>query len=328
MFDTFIASYHRVGTVALCRYLSLHREIYCPGYMGRFFHAVPPEEKSRSQAMQTKRKVLIWHDTELSLLENPALPLLKNRLILPIRHPVNFWSSIYNQEVEAHLFGTGDKPAGFSNYLAKQNLTKANAVAWGSQLLNKFNTTQVIDFFELGTDQVAQTMKRIYRWLDVDDDFTSPQFYTQQVSQLDRFVDNVSVNLTHSTGKSIPIRFGRKATFNNQFFPLFSLEHHATLSQKLENFEVLCGIPIDTLEHGSASSLRWIDREIEKRSESLALQFSDQLNHLLKRYNEMKANIPDKSFIDSINKRLMPFYHHIFQINPNIESLWRQHQLL
>ncbi|HHQ4652072.1 TPA: hypothetical protein ACSPZZ_001286 [Aeromonas hydrophila] len=316
-FDVTIITTYRVGTDSLCKYISKHHDIYCPGFYGMGFRANIYSKKTFAEIIACKRKVFMWHDGYTDILYNGKIPILPKYLIHPIRHPYEQAIACYNaslqhailNNIENNILNVEDYLVQHGKYIFGNSLHHVNHHS-------NFDSVKIIDFSGLSSGNINRTMNDIYRWLGVD---TCANFENDSAfhkSEVDFYLEKIPLRV-EAINLSWNFYFIRENVETpNNLYPIGIIEcsDFGTLKVCLMKDE------LHTNRFGYSNIMADDVAQIIRDHFANWLQL---LQEKIMAFSQYKISSLPTSVINLINKESFFDYQKILKINPEIEQLWR-----
>lgn len=314
-FDVTVMAGYRVGTDSLCKYISKHPNIYCPGYYGTKFRANTYSDKTFIDVIGCKRNVFIWHDINVDFIYSSDIPLKNHHLIHPIRHPYEQAIASYNSFLQQLVLDNKDIPD-VEEYILRNGELYFNSSLRCSKYYDKYEKVKIVDFSELARCSVNRTMNDIYQWLGVEEcaNFVDDSVFKK--SYVDTFLEKLPLRISYK-GIYWTIHFVRLVDFIPKY--LYKIG-----SINTDDFGILAMcMTKDEIYINRARYNDIIAKELELIIESHFSTWSDELNHKLDFFMMKKINSLPQKIYSLIDNECESDYEKIIEYCPKIEMLWR-----
>lgn len=314
-FDVTIITSYRVGTDSLCKYMSKHPDIYCPGYYGTKFRYHAYSDKTFTDTIRCKRNVFIWHDSNTDALYNGDVPIKYKYLIHPVRHPYEQMIASYNASLQQDIIYNKDT-VDIEKYIMQGNLNSLRcSLSYSSNYCN-YEKVKIVDFSNLSSAHINRTMNDIYQWLGVEECAKFDNDPVFKKSHIDTFLEKSPLRISYK-GIDWTIYFISQAEFTpKNLYPIgyINTDDFGVLAMCVSKVELYIN---RTKYHGILA------KDIELIIERDFSIWSNELNDKLDLFMMKKINmLPQKiySLIDDVCKS---DYRKIIEYYPEIETLWR-----
>lgn len=193
--DFKVISFGRVGTAAINRFLSIHEEIDVPHY-NTVYASLSAQVGGKanisfSDSEKIKSRGLILHQQELIGTDNSTINALKDihteKLLHMVRNPFEQYLSWYNYVNSSAICDANKANWAWLNTDIKTIFDKQSDIIstlkcglQASLFYPNSDSVKLVDFNTLTADKIDQTMPDIYRYLGVNDSFSSSAFTKSQ----------------------------------------------------------------------------------------------------------------------------------------------------
>lgn len=315
-FDVTIITTYRVGTDSLFKYMTMHPDIYCPGYYGVDFRAHEYSKKTFTELISSKRKVLIWHDGRTDLLYNGKIPITHEYLIHPVRHPYEQAIACYNAYLQ-HVIIKNGTHLKIDDYITSKECCVLHRSLNHVNHYSKFKKVKVIDFSGLAVVNINRTMNDLYQWLGVDD--VCENFENDSVFHrlgVDFYLEKIPLRI-EALNLNWNFYFIRKnAEIPNHLVPIGVMD-----SGEFGDLKV-CMMK-DELYTNRFSYRNIIIHEIEQLIQADFSSWLSLVRGKIDKFNRYKISSLPSNIMDRINKESLDNYKKVLIFNPEIEELWR-----
>ncbi|MDM5138394.1 hypothetical protein OB959_01090 [Aeromonas bestiarum] len=314
-FDVTIITAYRVGTDSLFKYMTMHPDIYCPGYYGVDFRAHQYSKKTFTDLISCKRKVFIWHDGYTDFLYNGEVPVIPKYLIHPIRHPYEQAIACYNASLQHAIINNGTYPK-VDNYITSNGRCILSSSLSHVNHYSKFKEVKVIDFSGLAMVNINRTMNDLYQWLGVDmcANFENDNVFHRL--EVDFYLEKIPLSIEALNLNWNFYFFRKDAEIPSHLHPVGRID-----SGEFGNLKVcLMKDELYTNRFGYRNVM------ISDVEQIIKANFSSWLNLLrgkIEEFNRCKISSLPSNIMDFIKKESQDDYKKVLMFNPEIEELWR-----
>ncbi len=313
IFDTTILSGYRVGTDSICKFISKHPNLYCPGYYGTSFCVDKYNDKKYIDYLKCTHNVFIWHDHDVSPLLNGKRPIRHDRLLHPVRHPYDQAKACYNTSLRQSIIKDVSHPC-IESYMSNAGTFDFNHSLKYSRYYDLFDDVKIVEFSRLSKEFFMETMNDVLSWIGVEKIKTKVEF-DHDYRDIDFFIENIPLVIKEGVDglslylvrKNNPIPQGAYLLGEVIGCKIGDLHVYITVEEMYSKRGVVNIIGIERIKG-------IIESKIDEWSLLVFLKFDF--------YNENKLHYLPDSIIQSLNIICRSDYQNVIKKNPEIETIW------
>ncbi len=201
--DFIILSVGRVATQAIWRYTSCHPELYVPSfYLTDELIRNNREDQLKGlyqNVPSDKLRGIIIHDEKILNI----LPKFEyTKVIHMVRNPYDMAKALYNHTLHrSYIFDSVKHPGTLEQYL-EANSSSFCFYKIGFPIYKEPDQVKTIDFTEMKDENISQTMRDLFSFLDVDESYDSALFHITQQDDTSALMRGIfPPNIIHSNGR-------------------------------------------------------------------------------------------------------------------------------
>lgn len=314
IFDTTILTGYRVGTDSICKYISKHPNLYCPGYYGTSFCVDKYNDKKYIDYLKCTHNVFIWHDHNVSSLFNGKRSIRYDRLLHPVRHPYDQAKACYNASLQQSIIKNLSHPSIESYMMSNIGTFDFNHSLKYSRYYDSFDDVKVVEFSRLSKTFFMETMNDVFSWIGVEQIQTKFEF-NNDYRDIDFFIENIPLVIKEGVGGIVLFLVDKNKTMPQGVYllgevigcKLGDLHVYITVEEMYSKRRAISIIGVENIKN-------IIESKIDEWSLFVLLKFDiykkNKLHHL-----------PD-SIIENLNILCRNDYQNVIKKYPEIEGLW------
>ena len=319
-FDVTIITSYRVGTDSLCKYMSKHPDIYCPGYYGTKFRYHAYSDKTFADTITCKRNVFIWHDGNTDALYNGNVPIKYKYLIHPVRHPYEQMIASYNASLQQDIISNKDT-VDIETYIMQGKLNSLRcSLSYSSNYCN-YEKVKIIDFSHLSSTHINKTMNDIYQWLGLEACANFENDFSFKRNIIDFFLEKSPLHINHKN-----INWGIYFIRQGQVVPKHLYPIGVSSADELGMLTICLSKGELYANRAQYNGLTALD--VELMIDSFFLPWVNRLREKLDLFQSKKISSLPSQVMAIIDDECQDDYNRILDYYPEIELLWRDKWLL
>ena len=332
-YDFCVLSVGRVATQAIWKYLGNHPELNVPSFYitDEILDSKLPEDIQEADMIPEKKNGLIIHSDrvidEHDFVQFISPWMKSDKLIHMVRDPLPHLKSLYNHVLHRSYLNMIDHPGSPGEFLLKQKtLDKAKYFTWAKPFYDFFKETHIVDFTEMTTDNIDQTMKKLYAFLDVDPDFEMPDFKIEQQTDT-RFYMHLKPCELQVGDVSVPIEMTYKGEATHEDFDTFlcnlpSLSKVAKFPMQNVPLQFYAYSPIWYRIHLKYRKLLMGSGEVKKAMISFMSQWLMEINSIEKKVKDQRITVIDDDLIQKMKIQLDQDVRQMINHENKLKKLW------
>lgn len=314
-FDVTIITGYRVGTDSLCKYMSKHPEIYCPGYYGTKFRAHEYSDKTFTDIINCKRNVFIWHDGNTDFLYSGDVPIKHKYLIHPVRHPYEQMIANYNASLQQDII-SNNEIVDIGKYIMQGNMNSLHcSLSYSSHYCN-YEKVKVVDFSNLSSVHINKTMNDIYQWLGLEACANFENDISFKRDHVDFFLKRSPLLINHNN-----INWAIYFIRHGQVVPKHLYPIGVTSTDELGMLTICISkgeLYANRLQYHGLTAL-----DVELMIDSVFLPWVNRLEEKLELFQSKKISSLPSQVMAIIDDECQDYYNRVCEYYPEIDILWR-----
>jgi len=314
-FDVTVITGYRVGTDSLCKYISKHPSIFCPGYYGTKFRSHAYSDKTFADIIGCKRRVFIWHDSNTDFLYNGDVPIKHKYLIHPVRHPYEQMIANYNASLQQNIIDNREH-VDILKYVAQGKMNSLHCSLSYSRHYGNYEEVKVVDFSSLSSPHINRTMDDIYQWLGLEAcaDFENDNSFKK--NHVDYFLEKFPLRINHKNIEWVIYftRQGQELPKNLYPIGVTNTDELGMLTICLTKGELYT----NRTQYQGLTAL-----DVEIMIERFYWSWVTSLKEKLELFQSYKIISLPSEVMEIINNECQDDYNRVAEYYPEIEMLWR-----
>ncbi|WP_146047127.1 hypothetical protein [Aeromonas bestiarum] len=302
-----------MGTDSICKFISKHPSLYCPGYYGTAFSVDIYNEKKYIDYLNCTHNVFMWHDHDVRPLFSGSIPIKYDRLLHPVRHPYDQARACYNSSLQQSIIKNLNHPS-IEAYMSDMGYFDFNHSLKYTKYYSFFDKVRIIEFSKLSNSFFIETMNDVLSWIGVEPMPKNFDFHCDH-KDIDYFIENIPLVIKYIGGE-ISLFFidkGRAISKNVYLIgeiidcKFGDLVMYITVEDLYINRKVISTIGLENFK-----------KIIEDKMDEWSLLVLSQFEI----FSEKKINHLPDSIIDSLNAICKNDYKNVLEQYPEIDNIW------